>query len=105
MLDFSRYMKYDGSGIKIVVLDTGACQEDKDIEKGIGILISEDGSILKTKNIEDDIGHGTAVISILQRYVPQASIIPIKIIYNGIMAHEEVLIEALEYIEKILNVI
>ena len=99
MLDFVKYKQYDGDNIKIAVLDTGASPENT-YEEGIGIFISADGVVQKVPNIEDDIGHGTAVISILHRYIPRATIVPIKVIFDGMLAHEEVLINALEYIDQ-----
>lgn len=75
MLDFDKYKKYDGDNIRIAVLDTGVSLENT-YEQGIGIFVSEDGVVHRTSNIEDDIGHGTAVISILHRYLPNAIIIP-----------------------------
>ncbi len=99
MLDFDKYKKYDGDNIRIAVLDTGVSLENT-YEQGIGIFVSEDGVVHRTSNIEDDIGHGTAVISILHRYLPNAIIIPIKVIFDGILAHEDVLISALDYIDQ-----
>ena len=86
---------------KVVVIDTGvdhALSTVYNINSGIEFYKNEEGEICSVNSALDDIGHGTAVSEILLNINPNVEIIPIKIVRNGIVSGEDLLIAALNYI-------
>ncbi len=83
--------------IDIVLIDSGvntghpALKNEK--ISGLNLLEPEN-----PKDIEDKIGHGTAVYYLLRRYAPKAHIFPIKIFDSGFSTTYEYLISALEFV-------
>lgn len=89
--------------MKILVLDSGLdvqspFAQKNDFKGGLEFYVDDTGNIKTKTSAFDDIGHGTAVVSIIDRLVPTAEIVPIKIVRNGMISGADVLIYALEYI-------
>ena len=98
--------------IKIAVLDSGLDPTSRVGKKmnfsgGLEVYLDNNNSIAYRYDAVDDIGHGTAVASIINNICNDAEIIPIKIVRNGVANGTEVLIAALEYIfdRKCCNII
>lgn len=98
--------------VRVCVLDSGLDPEST-VGREINFLggdeffLDESGEISHKMNAVDDIGHGTAVISIIHRLCKDIEILPIKIVKNGIANSTDIMISALEYIynRKLCNVI
>lgn len=98
--------------IKVCVLDSGLDPESsvgKEINFRGGEEFYQDssGTIQHIFNAVDDVGHGTAVVSIINRLCKNIDIFPIKIVRDGIANSTQILISALEYIYncRLCNVI
>lgn len=89
--------------IKIVIIDSGFTKH-KDVEsvfKGVEIKYNEDDIVLGY-NINDNIGHGTAITFLIKKNFPDAEIFCIKI-YDDEYSRPELLIAALDYVYKNIN--
>lgn len=89
--------------MKIVVIDTGINKklfENENVHRGFGFCVNEEAVVVKVEEAYDDIGHGTAVTSLILKNNKEVEIIPIKVVENGIVAGEECLLAALRYIYK-----
>lgn len=89
--------------ITVVVLDSGLdinsrLAKEINFNGGLGIYIDQNEKIHVDNNAIDDIGHGTAVSSLINILCKDVEIIPIKIVHDGILASTETLIAALRYI-------
>lgn len=89
--------------VQIVVLDTGICPESQiskkgNVKAGFGFYCDEKEEIRYCQNAIDDIGHGTAVASIIEKNAPDVEIIPIKIVEQGVNNGASIMIAALNYI-------
>ena len=89
----------------IVVIDSGFNSLFK--TKGISITKHKD-KILISKKFKDEIGHGTAINSIINKEVPLSKIFNIKI-YEGKKVNPDLLLYALKYVYdnircKIVNI-
>ncbi len=60
-----------------------------------GINLTGQGELF---NIEDQIGHGTAIYYLLHKFAPNANILPIKLFDKDFSTTVEKLIYALEYV-------
>ena len=92
-----------GSGVKIVVLDSGLDSKSKvakkmSFESGIGFYENDLGQVVQYNGAIDDIGHGTAIASLISLEVPNAQIIPIKIIDKKHNNSIDTMLEALRYV-------
>lgn len=71
-----KYISKDGKDVKIVILDSGIRLSHPKLSKykinGYSVI---DGST----DVEDYLGHGTAVAGIIKQHVPQASILSVKL--------------------------
>jgi hypothetical protein len=74
--------------MKIAVLDSGIDLSHKQIIKEKIYIIPE--------NLNDNWGHGTAIVGIIQKHAPETEIIPIKIFTDNLICKESVLCSALE---------
>lgn len=88
---------------KVVVLDSGLDPNSSlakriNFEGGLGLYVDSDNRTQIEYNAIDDIGHGTAVSSLIFKLCGDIEIIPIKIIYEGMISSTETMIEALEYV-------
>ena len=88
--------------IKIIILDTGLdplspVARNMNFKGGLEFYLDNEGIITLNDSV-DDIGHGTAVASIIYKIVPECEIVPIKIVRNGIVNGTSVLIASLKYI-------
>lgn len=103
-MEYSEYKQNQGQGVKIAVLDSGVDisniqLKNVDFEKSVGFVCDED-EVIFYSNASDDLGHGTAVTSIITKLVPKVKIYSVKVIENGIVSDEKVLIAAMKYIEQ-----
>ena len=89
--------------MNIAVIDSGINMESpfaKEcvIEGGIEISENEQGEIVYSSNLNDELGHGTAVTNAIVNLIPECHIIPIKIIKDKKMPDCNLVCEALRYI-------
>ncbi|MDD6261770.1 MAG: S8 family serine peptidase [Clostridiales bacterium] len=89
--------------VRVCVLDSGldpksAVGREINFAGGDEFFLDESGEIKHESNAVDDIGHGTAVISVIHRLCNDIEIIPIKIVRDGTANSTEIMISALEYI-------
>jgi uncharacterized NAD-dependent epimerase/dehydratase family protein len=88
--------------IDIVLIDSG-------VNRGHPALKNEEISGLNLldpenpRDIDDKVGHGTAIYYLLRRYAPKAHIFPIKIFDDSFSTTYEYLIQALEYVYENLE--
>lgn len=89
------YISNDGKGVKIVILDSGIRLSHPDLltDKISGYNIMDDST-----DIEDYLGHGTAIAGIIKKHVPQADIFFIKLFEYDYIIEFEDLCRGLEYI-------
>ena len=91
--------------IKVAVLDSGLDTSSSVAQKtgfkgGLEVFLNEYGNVEFTNNSVDDIGHGTAVASLIDYYNPDVEILPIKIVRDGIANSTEILISALSILSE-----
>lgn len=98
--------------IKVAVLDSGLdptsfVGKEMGFSGGLEIYLDENNNVAYRYDAVDDIGHGTAVASVINSICSDVEIIPIKIVRNGIANGTEVLVAALEYLydSKCCNII
>ncbi len=91
-------MSYDRKKVNIVIIDSGiSCHKDINISiNGVSIQL-ENEQIIYNSNVTDNIGHGTAITSLIIKNIPEASIFSIKI-YEDEYCKPELLEEALKYV-------
>lgn len=84
------------------IIDSGynkdSISTDTNIIGEIGVRRLDNGRIEFENDASDQIGHGTAVLSIISQYSKNANIFIIKIFYDELCCDEEILEIALEYI-------
>lgn len=103
------YHQYNGDGIRIAVIDSGIDKSfvDKyapDIRLGISLKVVDSG-IEISENCCDELGHGTAVTSIIHSIAKQAQFFIIKVFYKTEYEIDtKQLIAALQYIKSQLSV-
>lgn len=94
---FRECITNNGKGIKIVVLDSGVCISHPKLSqyriKGHNMI---DGS----SDIEDYLGHGTAVSGIIKQHVPQSDMFMVKLFNYDYSIGFEDLYMALKYIDE-----
>ena len=84
----------------IVIIDSGVSTHDnyeKENCKGFGFSVENENLVI-TQDFEDRLGHGTAIFSIIRKYVPKADIFVIKIFNISNEISEKCLLMALEYV-------
>ncbi len=81
------------SKIKVAIIDSGVKSDHKAfLDDCIDcITVLEDG------DIEDHLGHGTAIYNILRKNIPEIEIVNIKVFAEDYEANVDTLIYALEY--------
>jgi len=103
MLVMNHWKTRTGRGVKIVVVDSGVNRKHKDMIKytfnGCNLVNEEAIS----SDIEDQLGHGTGVVSIIKKMSPDAEIYILKIFQDKLEVNEESLIKALEYIDECVD--
>lgn len=89
-----------GKGIRIVILDSGVRMSHPRLNncKISGYNINNN-----SRDIEDYLGHGTAIAGIINQHVPQAEIFMIKIFDHDYTIEFDDLYRALEYINENVN--
>lgn len=96
-------MRNRDAKLNIVIIDSGFSShiDIKTSFQGIHLKYY-DGTITIEDNIDDTIGHGTAITFLIHKRMPNANIFCIKI-YDDEFCRPELLIAALEYIYKNIN--
>lgn len=89
--------------IRVGILDSGldptsSVGKDMGFTGGLEIYLDEKQNLTYQYDAVDDVGHGTAVASIIKRMNDDVDIIPIKIVRNGVANSTEILITALKYV-------
>ncbi|MGZ4107630.1 MAG: S8 family serine peptidase [Tumebacillaceae bacterium] len=94
-----------GTGIRIVVMDSGVNVQHQDLQSysfsGLSIQQEEEGVFRVTEDIQDTLGHGTAVSAIIKKLVPQAEIFAVKVFQDELETNLDTLLYALEQVEKV----
>lgn len=97
--------------IDIVIIDSGLSHAHADIDysnfRGIH-LFENNGVLEKDSDIDDAIGHGTAIYHILRKENPQAEILVVKAFENDVQVDVGTMYKVLEYINtnycaKVIN--
>lgn len=86
----------------VVIIDSGICMEQYSNVFGIGIEYSDNGFIT-SNHINDSVGHGTIIYSILNKYVNNDQIFIIKLPDLSDQCNDSCLIFALKYIKENIN--
>lgn len=86
----------------IVIIDSGVkqshpCFKNKQFE-GVHFFKNEDGVICYDNDIEDKVGHGTAVTGILTKHNVNDKFIIVRIFEDDFQTDEDILIAALDYV-------
>lgn len=92
--------------LKIAIVDSGISKEAKNIKqvKAQYTVIEKNGELaILEQSAEDQIGHGTAVFSIISRLVPEAEITIVKVFEEEDNISSARLVYALEFINKELT--
>jgi len=92
-----------GKGCRIAVIDSGVNTAHPALQgaafTGVSIL-SEESAYRVEPTIEDEVGHGTGVVSTIRRIAPDAQIIIIRLFHHELEVRSEALLHALEYVEE-----
>ncbi len=89
----------------IVIIDSGVYfdkEKSEKPEKGLRISV-RDGIVEVDENFQDEMGHGTAVFSIIRKFSPDSEILNIKLFDENGEVSEEGLFESLKYIRDNVN--
>lgn len=90
--------------MRIVIIDSGICVNHKkftnklNIVGAINIFKDSSNNIQINEEINDEIGHGTSVASIIMKYIPMAELVIVKLFDERYEPDENVLEFALQYI-------
>lgn len=87
-------MNYD-----VVIIDSGVTLGDSQEVDGISIKITENGSEY-SNDINDRIGHGTVIYSVIKNRVKNAKVFVVKIDGGQEFTEGEALVDALKFIKK-----
>ena len=93
----------DKSNVKIAILDTGVKLSHPALSNATihGYAISYDGkNVIISDNFDDNLGHGTAIASIIHSIAPQCEITAIRMFADNLNLEEETLIKVLGYIAE-----
>jgi len=72
----------NGENVRIGIIDSGIDLElfkSANVKAGIKFSLDENDNVISSNDVVDNIGHGTAVASIILKKAPKAEIYPIKI--------------------------
>lgn len=90
-----------GKGIRVVVIDSGIASNHEVFNgesfQGIGV-VEANGIILANSDINDNLGHGTAIAHIIKKYSPEVELFIIKIFQNTNDVNFNSFKYALEYV-------
>lgn len=92
-----------GSGIWVALLDSGVDTDHPDLAGHLNLALARNfGDPDDPGNVEDGIGHGTAMAGLILQVAPAATIIPLKISAGSSSTFSnEALIKALEYLQHL----
>ena len=82
----------------IVIIDSGINQNIYNDVPGICVSKSEEG-FYYSKDIDDEVGHGTIIYSVIQKQAPSTKIFMIKLDERPEAFDSSILIEALQYVK------
>lgn len=86
----------------ICIIDSGYNKEINidglNIIGEIGIKRADNGDVVIENDATDQIGHGTAILSIIHKYCINVNIFLIKVFYDELTCDEEILVKAIEYV-------
>ncbi|BDR65727.1 S8 family serine peptidase [Clostridium tetani] len=97
----SKFLDYKGENIKIAIVDSGLSNHKNINLQSIVYkksLAYKDGDFIINNKIYDEHGHGTAVTSIINKYIPKAKLYIFKILDNNNRCSGKVLVKILENI-------
>ena len=88
--------------MKIAIIDTGIDTKHRKLNltkvSGISFRIdTKNNQLIRNNNFSDHNGHGTAVASIIHKFVPNAELVCIKIFHEGRQTHDECFIAAIDW--------
>lgn len=97
---FSEYQHFTGRGVKTVIIDSGLKSSHTLVKnKKIDGYCIKNGTVYHG-DFDDNIGHGTAVYSLINNMTPESEFIIFKIFDSDYDCPQDVLQEALEYIYR-----
>ena len=77
--------------------------KERIIDGGIQISKNEQGEIVYSADLCDDLGHGTAVADSIINLIPECQLIPVKIICEGKLPDSDLMCAALRYVNEKLD--
>lgn len=104
MIDLDLYNNIKGKGIKIAIIDSGlninhSKIDSNKITNGYHLKYDEiSDNIIISSDINDSIGHGTAIYKIIETLVPDAEITIIKIFDNELTINQTAFEKIMQYI-------
>lgn len=91
--------------IKIGIIDSGISSEQKEYCQCQELYLAEDDSLqTSTQEVDDQIGHGTAVTYLIHKSAPEASLFMVKIFQDQMSANEELFLRAFQFCIEELQV-
>lgn len=97
----------------IAIIDSGLFLEHRGVKydnySGIHFFFNEKGDLCIDEDIRDEVGHGTAIYSIIRKENPLAQILVVKVFEKDMECQPELMAQALSYISsyyqvKIINI-
>ena len=87
--------------MKIAIIDSGVDVHHKRLQNanvfGVSINIRNNQVYVEDGQIYDNLGHGTAITSIIHKIAPDAEIVCVKIFFESLTCSENIFIEALRW--------
>ena len=88
----------------IVIIDSGIVSSKNEKYNGIHLFAKSDGNIYVNNNIQDDVGHGTAIYNIIRSHNKTTDVFFIKLFdTQNLSIDESLLLFALDYIYNNIN--
>lgn len=92
-----------GHGVRVALIDSGINAEHSHVMSvtgGAGFSLADDGTVQKSTDYQDQLGHGTALAGILRAKAPQAELYAVKIFTDRLGAPLTVLEAGLQWAIK-----
>lgn len=100
-----------GRGVRVAVVDSGLDPRSQDAARtpsasGVALERRADGTIARSADVRDRLGHGTACAAVIRCLAPSATLVPVRVFGERLETSPEVLVAALDWCaERAIDVV